>query len=169
MNELRIGSQVDCYRWQMAHLEEGSVYPGHPLVLATIVMFAFDDFESADEATEHGWCRALADSRIPGAGDHVGAAMRVLGMAGPGGTPTLWSRKRIDIGTGGRRAVTTRTLPRGGLKPRKSRRCFEGWSRPGLTVGPLLRDWIWNSCVAGEQRDVIQAINFGNVSYEPKW
>ncbi|WP_181159289.1 hypothetical protein [Burkholderia contaminans] len=84
MNELRIGSQVDCYRWQMAHLEEGSVYPGHPLVLATIVMFAFDDFESADEATEHGWCRALADSRIPGAGDHVGAAMRVLrhGRAG---------------------------------------------------------------------------------------
>ncbi|WP_321907935.1 hypothetical protein [Burkholderia cepacia] len=84
MNEFRIGSQQDCYRWQMAFLEEGSVYPGHPLVLATIVMFAFDNFEAADEDTEHGWCRALADCRIPGAGDHVGAAMRVLrhGRAG---------------------------------------------------------------------------------------
>lgn len=54
------------------------VYPGHPLVLATAIMKVFPDFASANTRTEHGWCQALADSRIPGAGDHVGAAMRVL-------------------------------------------------------------------------------------------
>ena len=54
------------------------VYPGHPLVLATAIMRVFPDFESANKPTEHGWCQALADSRIPGAGDHVGAAMWVL-------------------------------------------------------------------------------------------
>ncbi|MDL5034424.1 hypothetical protein QRD43_21150 [Pelomonas sp. APW6] len=60
------------------------VYPGHPLVLATAIMSVFPRFEDANRPTEHGWCQALADSRIPGAGDHVGAAMRVLGLGASG-------------------------------------------------------------------------------------
>jgi hypothetical protein len=54
------------------------VYPGHPLVLATAIMKVFPSFAEANAPSGHGWCEALADSRIPGAGDHVGAAMRTL-------------------------------------------------------------------------------------------
>lgn len=46
---------------------EWPVYPGHPLVLATAIMGVFPDFISANTPTEHGWCAALGDSRIPGA------------------------------------------------------------------------------------------------------
>lgn len=62
------------------------VYPGHPLVLATAIMAVFPDFASANQPTKHGWCKALGDSRIPGAGDHVGAAMRCLALGNEGGT-----------------------------------------------------------------------------------
>jgi hypothetical protein len=62
------------------------VYPGHPLVLAAAIMKVFPNFEAANMPTEHGWCQALADSRIPGAGDHVGAAMRVLQLGASGAT-----------------------------------------------------------------------------------
>lgn len=60
------------------------VYPGHPLVLATAIMEVFPSFDAAHRKTEHGWCEALGDSRIPGAGDHVGAAMRVLKLGAEG-------------------------------------------------------------------------------------
>lgn len=60
------------------------VYPGHPLVLATAIMRVFGSFGDANEWTEHGWCAALGDSRIPGAGDHVGAAMRTLELGSRG-------------------------------------------------------------------------------------
>lgn len=60
------------------------VYPGHPLVLATAIMSVFPKFSEANHPTEHGWCQALVDSRIPGAGDHVGAAMRVLELGAKG-------------------------------------------------------------------------------------
>jgi len=60
------------------------VYPGHPLVLATAIMRVFATFAGANEPTEHGWCAALGDSRIPGAGDHVGAAMRTLELGSRG-------------------------------------------------------------------------------------
>lgn len=60
------------------------VYPGHPLVLATAIMKVFASYEDANKPTESGWCEALGDSRIPGAGDHVGAAMRVLSLGANG-------------------------------------------------------------------------------------
>ena len=62
------------------------VYPGHPLVLATVIMATFADYKSAASPTVHGWCEALGDSRIPGAGDHVTAAMRCLKIGSEGGT-----------------------------------------------------------------------------------
>ncbi|MFK4705631.1 hypothetical protein ABIC83_002470 [Roseateles asaccharophilus] len=61
------------------------VYPGHPLVLATAIMKIFPTFTDANATTEHGWSAALSDQRIPGAGDHVGAAMRVLEIGAKGG------------------------------------------------------------------------------------
>lgn len=63
---------------------EWPVYPGHPLVLAVAIMELFPSFDEANKPTERGWCEALADSSIPGAGDHVGAAMRVLQMGSDG-------------------------------------------------------------------------------------
>jgi hypothetical protein len=63
------------------------VYPGHPLVIATSIMHAFPDYAAASERTEHGSASAAASSLIPGAGDHVGAAMGVLGIGAKGGTP----------------------------------------------------------------------------------
>lgn len=60
------------------------VYPGHPLVLATAIMRVFPTFADANQPAEHSWCAALADSRIPGAGDHVGAAMRTLNLGSLG-------------------------------------------------------------------------------------
>lgn len=62
------------------------VYPGHPLVLATAIMEFYSDFPTANAPTEHGWCAALSDSRIPGAGDHVGAAVRCLSIGSEGGS-----------------------------------------------------------------------------------
>lgn len=60
------------------------IYPGHPLVLAVTIMHVFPNFDEANKQTEHGWCEALADPRIPGAGDHVGASMRVLKLGANG-------------------------------------------------------------------------------------
>lgn len=81
-----ICDHLDSYRWMQEHLGGVEVYPGHPLVLATIIMHTFDTFDAADRPTKDGWCEALADCRVPGAGDHVRAAMRVLRMGSGGET-----------------------------------------------------------------------------------
>lgn len=66
------------------HTGEWPVYPGHPLVLALAIMEVFDGFDEANAPTGHGWCAALGDSRIPGAGCHVGAAIRTLKLGAEG-------------------------------------------------------------------------------------
>lgn len=53
-------------------------------MLATAIMAVFPDFESASRPTEHGWSFAHSDSRIPGAGDHVGAAVSLLRLGSEG-------------------------------------------------------------------------------------
>lgn len=63
---------------------EWPVYPGHPLVLATAIMNVFANFEEANAPSGNGFCQALGDSRIPGAGDHVSAAMGVLALGAAG-------------------------------------------------------------------------------------
>jgi len=71
------------------------VYPGHPLVLATAIMSVFETFADANHPTGHGWCAALGDTRIPGAGDHVGAAMRTLELGARGaGTDAMIAHAR---------------------------------------------------------------------------
>lgn len=79
-----ISSQMDAYRWVQERLGGCAAYPGHPLVLSTIIMHAFDNLEAAGKPTVHGWSTALADCRVPGAGDHVGQAMRILRMGREG-------------------------------------------------------------------------------------
>lgn len=67
--------------------DRGVIYPGHPLVVATIIMELYPSFEEANRPTEHGWSEVLSDHRVPGAGDHVGAAMRTLSIGAKGGSP----------------------------------------------------------------------------------
>lgn len=66
---------------------EQFAYPGHPLVLAYVVMLVFGSHAEAVAPAAHGWSAALGDSRVPGAGDHVAAAMDVLGIGARGGSP----------------------------------------------------------------------------------
>lgn len=54
------------------------------MVLAIAIMEAFESFAEANAPTGHGWCAALGDCRIPGAGCHVGAAMRTLQLGAEG-------------------------------------------------------------------------------------
>lgn len=63
---------------------EWPVYPGHPLVLATAIMDVFASYTEANAPSGNGFCQPLGDTRIPGAGDHVGAAMGVLAMGAAG-------------------------------------------------------------------------------------
>lgn len=82
----------------------GVVYPGHPLVVATIIMEIYSSFDEANAPTGHGWCEALSDSLIPGAGCHVGAAMRTLAIGANGGSVEemiLYSKTYWDRGSAG--------------------------------------------------------------------
>lgn len=65
---------------------EWMAYPGHPLVLAAAIMSIFPSYKEANAPTQYGWCEAVGDNRIPGAGDHVYAAMRCLSIGADGGT-----------------------------------------------------------------------------------
>ena len=81
---------------------EWPVYPGHPLVLATAIMSVFENFDAADASTETGCCQALADSRIPGGGDHVAAAMKVLAMGAKGGAVETMIEAAVQYWESGR-------------------------------------------------------------------
>jgi hypothetical protein len=81
-----IESTFDSYELIRAETGSSPVYPGHPLVLATVIMRTFPDFATANAPTPYGWPLALGDCRIPGAGDHVYAAMRCLQIGADGGS-----------------------------------------------------------------------------------
>lgn len=54
-------------------------YPGHPISLAYFITQVYgDDIEEAYAETERGYPKALEDSRIPGAGGRVHAALELL-------------------------------------------------------------------------------------------
>ena len=63
------------------------VFPGHPLVLATAIMRVFPSFDEANSPSGHGCSPALSDSRIPGSGDHVVAALQTLALGAHGQSP----------------------------------------------------------------------------------
>lgn len=107
------------------------VYPGHPLVLATAIMAVFSDYASANKPTEHGWCAALGDSRIPGAGDHVGAAMRCLKIGSEGGTVEQMieyaARYWIGGNAGGHHQYVQAGLEQAGVIEAKFRELASSW------------------------------------------
>ncbi|ENG0049967.1 hypothetical protein ABR862_004895 [Pseudomonas aeruginosa] len=108
------------------------VYPGHPLVLATAIMAVFPDFESANKSTEHGWCAALGDSRIPGAGDHVRAAMRCLKIGSQGGSAEQMieraSRYWVDGNAGGHHKYVQAGIEQAAAIEAKFRELASSWT-----------------------------------------
>jgi hypothetical protein len=62
------------------------VEPGHPIVLAAVIMTCFPSLKAASSVDSDGYAHAANDSRIPGQVCHIGAALRILrqGCAGAG-------------------------------------------------------------------------------------
>lgn len=80
------------------------VYPGHPLVVATVIMKTYPDFQSANKPTGLGFGEAVGDNNVPGAGCHVGAAMRVLQLGSEGCSVdeiVRWAREYWEEGQAG--------------------------------------------------------------------
>lgn len=70
---------IDSYRWENEVLGEHAEYPGHPLILACMVMDRYPNIETAlcrEQGREFG--NALSDNFIPGAGCAVHAALDTL-------------------------------------------------------------------------------------------
>ena len=111
---------------------EWSVYPGHPLVLATTIMAVFPDFLSANKPTEQGWCVALSDGRIPGAGDHVGGAMSCLKIGSEGGTVEQMiefaNRYWVDGNAGGHHKSVQRGIEQAAAIEAKFRELASTWA-----------------------------------------
>ena len=107
------------------------VYPGHPLVIATAIMAVFPDYLAANQPTQNGWCVALGDQRIPGAGDHVGAAMRCLKIGSEGGSPEQMieyaSRYWVDGNAGGHHQYVQAGIEQAAAAESKFRELASEW------------------------------------------
>lgn len=55
-----------------------SVYPGHPITIAYIIVKVFPTYAAAFKNTEHNFCEALGSIDIPGAGGNVNNALHFL-------------------------------------------------------------------------------------------
>ena len=73
---------VEREAWMQRHLGELVVYPGHPLVLACMVMDRYPSLAVASHHdADHPTYAALSDSFIPGSGCAVYAALDFLHYA----------------------------------------------------------------------------------------
>lgn len=55
------------------------VYPGHPVITALAVLLEYEGrIEEAFAPTEYGWCAALGNSNIRGAGGEVGRGVHLI-------------------------------------------------------------------------------------------
>ena len=70
------------YEWEKEVLGEHAEYPGHPVILGTMVMDRYECFEHAAARGEgEKYYNAISDSFIPGAGCAVSSTMSVLKLA----------------------------------------------------------------------------------------
>ena len=87
MSDLQMYKQGINYRlltsaWEKEYLGEASVYPGHAVVLACMIMDRYPDLASAQRRCVGAtYPNALGDQFIPGAGGAVYAALDVLELA----------------------------------------------------------------------------------------
>jgi hypothetical protein len=70
---------MDSYRWEQEVLGEHAEYPGHPIILACMVMDRYPDLDAAERRDPgQNFSNALSDRFIPGAGCAVNAALSTL-------------------------------------------------------------------------------------------
>lgn len=85
-------SNMDTYRWEKQELGEPGEYPGHPVVLACMVMDRYQDLATACICEPgHDYYNALRDSFIPGTGCAVRAALDTLRFAQESGLDTAYA------------------------------------------------------------------------------
>lgn len=83
---------MDSYRWEQEVLGEHAEYPGHPVVLACMVMDRYPSLEVAvrrEPGRDFG--NALGDNFIPGAGCAVHAALDTLRLAQTAGLEAAYA------------------------------------------------------------------------------
>ncbi len=81
-NETHESALIARGAWEQEHLAEPVRYPGHPVVLACMVMDRYESFEDAFAAVAQGGVpAALKDPFIPGSGCAVYAALDLLAEA----------------------------------------------------------------------------------------
>lgn len=80
-------STMQTHEWAQAFFSENVIYPGHPLVTATMIMDRYENLAHAEQRFENQqFLNALSDSFIPGAGCAVHRALDVLRLVqGSGG------------------------------------------------------------------------------------
>ena len=77
-----MGMMMQGYEWELEWLGEPGCYPGHPLVVATMVMDRYQSLEHAKQRREgKSYCNALSDGFVSGAGCAVSSALDVLEFA----------------------------------------------------------------------------------------
>ncbi|HCT05874.1 MAG TPA: hypothetical protein DIW86_10975 [Pseudomonas sp.] len=75
-------STADTYRWADSVLGEHIQFPGHPLVLACMIMDRYPDLASATEVSAGAdFSNAQRDSFLPGTGCAITSALATLRLA----------------------------------------------------------------------------------------
>lgn len=127
----------DSFHWAKKYLGASmTVYPGHSVVLATMVMMRYPDFATASRTEPGKNCpNALQDGFIPGAGCAVYAALRFLEYAQKEGLDAAYDHaerywkgwenqhaSNVEKGLEGRRqAILIQPL---------FEKCFAAWGTP---------------------------------------
>lgn len=81
-----------------------TVHPGHPLVIACAIIRTFESYKASVAKTNLGHAEAISDGRIPGTGDHVSDAMKMLLMGHSGASAdemVLFARNQWINGSAG--------------------------------------------------------------------
>lgn len=86
-------SDSNTYKWEKEVLGTHVVYPGHPIVLACMIMDRYLNLDKATEMREdEQFQAALSDSFIPGAGCAVYSALNTLDSALKDGAESAYVR-----------------------------------------------------------------------------
>lgn len=67
-------------------LGDYTVYPGHPLTLALVIMHRYQSLSQASQRTSFGWPSAVGEGDIPGAGSAIYNALELLNRIADGRT-----------------------------------------------------------------------------------
>lgn len=77
-------------KMDLAVLEEDLIYPGHPMVLAYLIVRRYPTYQAAMERKDCGPPAALQDPDIPGSGGHIWTALECLELLHTVPVDTVW-------------------------------------------------------------------------------